>query len=121
MDIGKLMKEAGIDDPWKPAGTGEEMVRVLNEALPNFEAKPVFNVGDLVTPRREAGIKGRGKPFKIMQILPETEWRTLSEGNRAYPVNCIVGLTLLDEAAYFAGHTSFYETFDANKGIKAPA
>ena len=118
----ELMKGAGAgpagmgENPWPPKGSAEDMISVLDEAT-KTAGNPgpcPFNVGDYVTPKKNAGDKGRGRPMKVIEVYPEARFTTGEPGHPVRWVTFCASVMLRDECLLFEHNHEKYEKFDPN-------
>jgi hypothetical protein len=58
-------------DAFMPEGTRQEMIDNLQEAVQKtLNTTCLFSIGDIVTPRKDSNIKGRGRPHLVVDVFP---------------------------------------------------
>lgn len=122
MDIDRLSKDimAHIEglvgeehDTWKPSGTKESMSHELLDAVIDFENhKCSIKVGDLVTPTKTSIVKGRGKPFRVMEVFNPPKMVTRGEGNLLHQVDCVTAVMLDGRLHQYQGSSKEFELFE---------
>lgn len=118
MELEKLMEsfESGGGNSWEPKGTAEEMVAELEAAIEASSKPCPFKVGDLVTPKKNSNKKGRGKPYKVMEVLPEPA--LVFEPKKGDPLSMydmVVGIALYDGINLYRENSRNYEPWKAAK------
>lgn len=52
---------------WSPSGTADEMIGRLDDAEIEANRPCLFKQGDIVTPKKDANVEGRGLPFRVVK------------------------------------------------------
>ena|SRR5215207_5360053 len=88
MNFSRFLDIPHNDEPETPAISKEGQVARLREAwLRYVETQLPFRVGDWVTPRADAGVKGDGAPHVVIETRPGAE--PCFEG--AHAASCLFG------------------------------
>ncbi|MGN6539145.1 MAG: hypothetical protein ACTHKQ_25890 [Mesorhizobium sp.] len=66
--LAQFLAEIGDDDDSRGEGLPEAQIERLKEVAARIAAGNKFKVGDIVTVRKDAPVKGAGKPHLIIEI-----------------------------------------------------
>jgi hypothetical protein len=119
MDLEEMLKSAMEASVWEPSGTAEEMVAKLDSAIEISTGNCPFKVGDYVTPIKNGNEKGRGKPFRVIEVKDNFE--IACEPQRGEPLtmyNMVVAVMLTNGSPdYYRSNAALYEPFDPEKVV----
>ena len=102
-------------DIWIPEGTGPEMVaRIIAETTKRIPEANQFNVGDVITPLADKGVRGRGKAWLVLE-QSKPKYITHDLGSRAEICDITLALMLGEEYIIFQNYSGYFELFDESK------
>ena len=107
-----------VDAVWKVPENQLLATERLIEKLQAKEGREEYDIGDLITPREDAPLKGRGIPHIVINKSP----MDIMEENDSHPierVNGICGVIIKGELSLYAMNTEDYEPFFTNETYRS--